>query len=281
MKYNKKSLIVILLLTMVVQFILKAEPIEVKLTQSEVQSTENSFLSSEEKQLLKMINDMRIENKLKAFEVDSVLTRLAREHSQEMVQLKYFNALSPKKGTPKERAAGIIDDYPTFAFVSKGNSVTDAFRSLTQNKEAKEIIFSDNKALHIGIGTAKDINGDLFCTFHFSNRVIEIESSWVRASEVAGSYTSIISEIFLYGRTKEKFIMVKAYGTHFLPENNKIDKYVYSETTADDSGNFKVMLEIAPLLWLKSGAKFGIEIMTKPTEESEYMIRSYLRGGYK
>jgi uncharacterized protein YkwD len=174
MKHRKKILAFIIFCATAPLFVLQAQTVGIK--DSTPQATKNNFLTSDEKQLLDKINKLRIESKLPVFEVDSTLTKLAREHSQEMVELKYFDAISPTKGTPKERAAGIIKDYPTLAFVAKGKSTIDVFHTFLLNAQAQEILFTPNKATHVGIGIAKDSIDEILATFHFSNRIVEIES---------------------------------------------------------------------------------------------------------
>ena len=284
MKYYKIILAFIIFYLSTSLFFLYAQTVGVK--DSILPATKNNFLTSNEKQLLDMINQLRIENKLPIFEVDSTLTQLAREHSHEMVELKYFNANSPRKGTPKQRAALqsslFILDYPTFAFVAKGKSITDVFSSFIKNKEAKKILLSDNKATHIGIGTENKSENEILATVHFSNRIVEFESTFGFIGSTVGPHAKgyTIYQRFK-GKTKEKFLKFKAYKSSLLPEDYKGAVFFEEETEADKNGKFDIRLNYTNFrkggFMLLETDDAGIAIFTKPSKQSDFVLRAYMR----
>lgn len=66
-------------------------------------------LTAEEQQMVDWTNQARVAAGLNALTVDPTLTRLAREKSSDMIQLGYFNDISPDLGSPlqMEQNAGV------------------------------------------------------------------------------------------------------------------------------------------------------------------------------
>jgi uncharacterized protein YkwD len=281
MKISTNTRVVILLSVINILFYLQAQTVGIK--DSTPQATTNNFLTSDEIQLAEMLNKLRVEDKLPIFEIDSTLTILAREHSQEMVELKYFNTNSPKYGTPKKRATLqfflSILDYPTFAFVAQGKSTADVISSLIKNKGAKKTLFSDSRATHVGIGTVKNSKNEIFATFHFSNRIVEVESTFGMIGSWSNQRVGGCGVYLrLKGKTKEKFMKFKVYKSPLLPEDYKSAVYFYEEIVADDSSKFDITLNFKKggfTLFATDDA--GIAIFTKPSKQSEYVLRAYMR----
>jgi len=105
-----------------------------------------------ERQMLDLVNEERTAAGLRALIWDDRLLPVARQHSQEMFQLKYFAHQSPVSGTPFERikSAGIAYSRAG-ENLAYAQSVSVAHRGLMQSPGHRENILR-SEFTHIAIG---------------------------------------------------------------------------------------------------------------------------------
>jgi uncharacterized protein YkwD len=94
-----------------------------------------------ERQMFDLVNEERVNAGLKTLEWDERLLPVARAHSEEMFQLKYFSHQSPVNGSPFDRikAAGITYSRAG-ENLAYAQSVTIAHRGLMQSQGHRENI---------------------------------------------------------------------------------------------------------------------------------------------
>lgn len=108
--------------------------------------------SSDEQQMLDLINTARMENGLAALKLDPELQQVALAHSQEMLELGYFSHVSPLKGSPTDRlnAANVV--YTAAGEnIAYAPSVDVAQRGLMRSEGHRANILSD-QFTRVGIG---------------------------------------------------------------------------------------------------------------------------------
>lgn len=116
-------------------------------------ATKAPLLTQDEQEMLDMINNERNLQGLEPLEADAHLTKIARYHSQEMIDLNYFSHVSPTLGSFKSRLAfiGIKDHEGEGENIVAASSIELAFIQLMTSPEHKENMLNPNYT-HIGIG---------------------------------------------------------------------------------------------------------------------------------
>ena len=121
-------------------------------------------LSNDEKTMLELLNETRTEHSLSVLKIDLEMTELAREHSEEMVNLNYFDHTSPISGDLVER----IDakDFTDWKIAGENLAAAPtsriAFKALMDSPEHRKNILNP-EFTHIGIGTASSkLYGKMF-----------------------------------------------------------------------------------------------------------------------
>lgn len=115
-------------------------------TNSEVIEEVSSVnLTSEENELLSLINAERQKNNLPEFQIDEKLQNVARLKAEDLVQNNYFSHISPTYGTPFEMLKANSINYKTASENIAGNSsLTDAVNSWLSSDSHKQNILSND-----------------------------------------------------------------------------------------------------------------------------------------
>ncbi len=102
-------------------------------------------LTSEENELLSLINAERQKNNLPQFQIDEKLQNVARLKAEDLVQNNYFSHISPTYGTPFEMLKSNSINYKTASENIAGNSsLTDAVNSWLSSDSHKQNILSND-----------------------------------------------------------------------------------------------------------------------------------------
>ncbi len=102
-------------------------------------------LTSEESELLSLINAERQKNNLPEFKIDEKLQNVARLKAEDLVQNNYFSHISPTYGTPFEMLKSNSINYKTASENIAGNSsITDAVNSWLSSDSHKQNILSND-----------------------------------------------------------------------------------------------------------------------------------------
>lgn len=128
------------------------KPSEENNTGSGSTSTGNHALSADEIKMIDLVNKERQAAGLKALQIDTQLSYVARVKSQDMSNNKYFSHDSPTYGSPFEMMTKFGIKYRGAAEnIAKNQSVEAAHNSLMRSQGHKENIMNPNYT-HIGIG---------------------------------------------------------------------------------------------------------------------------------
>ena len=102
-------------------------------------------LTSEESELLSLINAERKKNNLPEFQIDEKVQNVARLKAEDLVQNNYFSHISPTYGTPFEMLNSNSINYKTASENIAGNSsLSDAVNSwLSSDSHRKNILSND------------------------------------------------------------------------------------------------------------------------------------------
>ena len=110
-----------------------------------IEEAQTSNLTSDESELLKLINLEREKNNLPNFEIDDALQNVARLKANDIVQNNYFSHTSPTYGTPFEMLKNNSIAYKTASENIAGNSsIAGAVESWLNSDTHKENILSTN-----------------------------------------------------------------------------------------------------------------------------------------
>jgi len=105
-----------------------------------------------EQEMLKLLNDERTSRGLAALVLDPRLVPVARQHSEEMFQLKYFGHQSPVTGSPFDRLAAAKITYTRAGEnLAYAHSVAVAHRGLMESPGHRENILRP-EFTRVGIG---------------------------------------------------------------------------------------------------------------------------------
>ncbi|MFQ5574241.1 MAG: CAP domain-containing protein [Terriglobia bacterium] len=107
----------------------------------------------DEKGLLELVNEERVSRGLPILRMDSAMVEIARDHSREMVELNYFDHVSPISGDLLERigAHGVNDWRVVGENLAAAPTVRTAFVALMESRGHRENILNE-EFTHVGIG---------------------------------------------------------------------------------------------------------------------------------
>lgn len=118
----------------------------------EEQPNLNNELTTQEQQMLRLVNDARAKNNLKPLQVDFEVTKLARLKSQDMIDNDYFSHYSPTYGSPFDMMKKYGVEYVYAGENLAANStVQRAHDALMKSPGHRENILKP-EFTHIGIG---------------------------------------------------------------------------------------------------------------------------------
>lgn len=117
--------------------------------------TNSTSLSSEEQQMIKLVNAARAQNNLPPLQVDMQVTNVARVKAQDMIDNKYFSHNSPKYGSPFDMMKSFGVKFIQAGENIAGNqNVQAAHNALMNSPGHRQNILSPDYT-HIGIGIRK------------------------------------------------------------------------------------------------------------------------------
>lgn len=114
--------------------------------------TNSGALTSQEQEMLKLINDARAQNNAPPLQIDMQVTNVARIKAQDMIDNKYFSHNSPKYGSPFDMMKAFNVSYVQAGENIAGNqNVQDAHNALMNSPGHRKNILSPDFT-HIGLG---------------------------------------------------------------------------------------------------------------------------------
>ena len=129
-------------------------------------------LTTEEKSVLQLANNLRGKYSLPKLQVDSLLNQVAKAHSQDMAARKIPDSGPPEYETPFQRARKKrLTDLGNVVVVAKGNSLEDLQAFLQTDQAALQNLLSP-QLTHIGIGIVPAQDNTIWLTIHMVERVI-------------------------------------------------------------------------------------------------------------
>lgn len=112
----------------------------------------NSSLTSEEQEMLRLVNEARKQNNVSPLTADVPLTKVARVKSQDMIDNNYFSHNSPTYGSPFDMMKSFGINYVKAGENIAGNqNVQKAHESLMNSPGHRQNILNPDYT-HIGIG---------------------------------------------------------------------------------------------------------------------------------
>lgn len=115
--------------------------------------TLDSGVTSFEQEVIRLVNEIRAENGLKALTYDWELSRVARYKSQDMKDNKYFSHTSPVYGTPFQMIKNFGISYRSAGEnIAKGYSTPQAVVNSWMNSSGHRANILNANYTHIGVG---------------------------------------------------------------------------------------------------------------------------------
>ena len=113
----------------------------------------DSGVTSYEQEVIRLVNEIRAENGLKALTYDWELSRVARYKSQDMKDNKYFSHTSPVYGTPFQMIKNFGISYRSAGEnIAKGYSTPQAVVNSWMNSSGHRANILNSNYTHIGVG---------------------------------------------------------------------------------------------------------------------------------
>lgn len=125
----------------------------------------DSALSEYEKEVVRLVNDIRVKNGLNALKINEKLSSVAREKSQNMHDLRYFDHTSPTYGSPFDmmKSFGITYRYAG-ENIAMGYSTPEAVVNAWMNSPGHRANILKASYTEIGVGYVSSGN---YCTQMF------------------------------------------------------------------------------------------------------------------
>lgn len=115
--------------------------------------TLDSTVTSYEQEVIRLVNEIRTENGLKALTYDWELARVARYKSQDMKDNKYFSHTSPVYGTPFQMIKNFGISYKSAGEnIAKGYATPQAVVNGWMNSSGHRANILNAGYTHIGVG---------------------------------------------------------------------------------------------------------------------------------
>ena len=115
-------------------------------------NSNTNIMSSDEKEVLDLINKQRTANGLSALKVDNEVQRVAKIKAQDMVNSGYFAHNSPTYGTPFEMLKSFKVSYKTAGENIAGNSSNNGAVNAWMNSSGHKANILNSSFTHTGIG---------------------------------------------------------------------------------------------------------------------------------
>ncbi len=121
--------------------------------------SKDSAVESFEKEVIRLVNEIRVKNGLKTLKEDWELSRVARYKSQDMKDNKYFSHTSPVYGSPFQMMKSFGISYKSAAEnIAKGQKTPEAVVNAWMNSSGHRANILNASFTKIGIGYVKDGN---------------------------------------------------------------------------------------------------------------------------
>ena len=115
--------------------------------------TVSASVTSFESEVVRLVNEIRVKNGLKALTQDWQLSRVARYKSQDMRDLGYFSHTSPTYGSPFEMIKSFGIKYRMAGEnIAKGYSTPEAVVNAWMNSTGHRANILNSSYTHIGVG---------------------------------------------------------------------------------------------------------------------------------
>lgn len=119
----------------------------------------NSDLHEYEAEVIRLVNEIRVENGLNALETDIALSRIARIKSQDMKDNNYFSHTSPTYGSPFEMMKQFGISYRTAGEnIARGQKTPAQVVDGWMNSQGHRANILNSTYTHIGVGYVADGN---------------------------------------------------------------------------------------------------------------------------
>lgn len=115
--------------------------------------TLDATVSSYEREVVRLVNEIRVENGLKALTHDWELSRVARYKSQDMKDNGYFSHTSPVYGSPFQMMKSFGISYRSAGEnIAKGQATPEAVVNAWMNSSGHRANILSSSYTHIGVG---------------------------------------------------------------------------------------------------------------------------------
>ena len=140
------------------KYLTLVEDVKSAATNTEViEEQSNISLTSDEAELLSLINSKRTENNINTLEVDAELQNIARLKAKDLAENSYFSHISPTYGTPFEMLRNNNISYKTASENIAGNSNISAALDSWMNSESHKNNILSNDYNYTGIAVVDSI----------------------------------------------------------------------------------------------------------------------------
>lgn len=114
--------------------------------------TNSSTLTSQEQEMLKLLNEARAQNNAPPLQIDMQTTNVARIKAQDMIDNNYFSHNSPKYGSPFDMMKSFGVSYVTAGENIAGNQTVQAAHNALMNSPGHRKNILNPEFTHIGLG---------------------------------------------------------------------------------------------------------------------------------
>ena len=119
--------------------------------------TKDSPVVSFEQEVIRLVNEIRVENGLRELTYDWQLGRVARYKSQDMKDNKYFSHTSPVYGSPFQMMKSFGISYRSAGEnIAKGQATPEAVVNAWMNSSGHRANILNSSYTHIGVGYVAD-----------------------------------------------------------------------------------------------------------------------------
>jgi uncharacterized YkwD family protein/spore coat assembly protein SafA len=121
--------------------------------------TKDVIVSSYEYEVIRLVNEIRVQNGLKELTYNWELSRVARYKSQDMKDNKYFSHTSPVYGSPFQMMKSFGITYRTAGEnIARGQKSPQAVVNAWMNSSGHRANILNSSFTHIGVGYVADGN---------------------------------------------------------------------------------------------------------------------------
>lgn len=119
----------------------------------------DSSVTNYENEVIRLVNEIRVKNGLKALTADWELSRVARYKSQDMKDNRYFSHTSPVYGSPFDMIKSFGISYRSAGEnIAKGQSTPQAVVNAWMNSSGHRANILNSSYTRIGVGYVKNGN---------------------------------------------------------------------------------------------------------------------------